>query len=160
MCLRVKIWSRVPHEADSPTRVAFASLAPILSLISLLCPYHSTYKYQCERTWPCFSSLLAAFSVCVFTTRTTCRHMIFINKKTGMDADLADQCAELYAVQCFLDQSTRSRAARAWSALCSIPRMKEQHFRAFVYYVKRESPSLVSKLNAIVLQDLNIFILV
>ena len=34
--------------------------------------------------------------------------------------------------------------------------MKEQHFRAFVYYVKRESPSLVSKLNAIVLQDLNI----
>ena len=75
----------VASAADSPTRVAFASLAPILSLISLLCPYHSTYKYQCERTWPCFSSLLAAFSVCVFTTRTTCRHMIFINKKTGVD---------------------------------------------------------------------------
>ena len=34
----------VASAADSPTRVAFASLAPILSLISLLCPYHSTYK--------------------------------------------------------------------------------------------------------------------
>lgn len=65
----------------------------------------------------------------------------------GLDAELAHNFAEICAVQCFLDPSQTSQAARAWSALSTIPRMKEQHLKAFVYWVKHSAPSLISELD-------------
>jgi len=74
----------------------------------------------------------------------------------GVDVELAQYFAELCAVRCFLDPSQTSQAARAWSALTTIPRMKEQHLKAFVYWVKLAAPSLTSELNDNLLQAGNV----
>jgi len=74
----------------------------------------------------------------------------------GVDVELAQYFAELCAVRCFLDPSQTSQAARAWSALTTIPRMKEQHLKAFVYWVKLAAPSLISELKDNLLQAGNV----
>ena len=67
----------------------------------------------------------------------------------GVEVELSHKYAELQAVQCFLDASPASQAARAWSTLSRIPRIKEQQLKAFAYWVKRAAPSLAVKLDSV-----------
>ena len=67
---------------------------------------------------------------------------------TGIEIALAHSYAELLCVRCFLDETPATRAERAWRALCTIPRMKEQHLRAFAYYVKSFASALAPEIDA------------
>jgi len=67
----------------------------------------------------------------------------------GVEVELSHKYAELQAVQCFLDASPASQAARAWSTLSRTPRIKEQQLKAFAYWVKRSAPSLAVELDSV-----------